>query len=170
MNRTRKLAVFLLLFLAGAAGFGLRLYQAGYRINLSPSVPTGIWRVEAGRPEKDDYAAVSPSSHPGYGLAVERGYLPGFSPMLKRIIASEGDIIDYDEEEKSVTVNGEYVMMTEIMSEDTEGRSLPRASFPATLRKGEIWLSSENIRGYDSRYFGPVPADILQKAVPVWIF
>jgi type IV secretory pathway protease TraF len=78
--------------------------------------------------------------------------------------------VDYSEEEKAVTVNGEYVLMTEIISQDTEGRPLPGASFPVTLRKGEVWLSSENIRGYDSRYFGPVSEDVLRRAVPVWIF
>jgi type IV secretory pathway protease TraF len=60
--------------------------------------------------------------------------------------------------------------MTEIISQDTEGRPLPKASFPVTLRKGEVWLSSENIRGYDSRYFGPVSEDVLRRAAPVWIF
>jgi conjugative transfer signal peptidase TraF len=120
--------------------------------------------------EKTDYVVVSPNSHQGYELAIGRGYLPGFSPMLKRVVAVEGDVVDYDEKEKAVTVNGEYIMMTEIISQDTEGRKLPKASFPVTLRRGEIWLSSENIRGYDSRYFGPVSEDILRKAAPVWIF
>jgi conjugative transfer signal peptidase TraF len=146
------------------------LYHAGYRINLSPSVPTGIWRIVEGDHEKGSYVAVSPSGHPGYRLAVERGYLPGFSPMLKRVAATEGDIVNYDEEEKAVTVNEEYIMMSEIISQDTEGRPLPRASFPAKLRSGQVWLSSENIRGYDSRYFGPVSEDILRKAAPFWIF
>jgi conjugative transfer signal peptidase TraF len=170
MRRTRKLAVFLLLLLSSIAGSALRLYHAGYRINLSPSVPTGIWRIVEGGHEKGGYAAVSPNAHYGYSLAVERSYLPGFSPMLKRVAAAEGDVIDYDEEEKAVTVNGEYIMMTEIISRDTEGRPLPRASFPVTLERGQVWLSSENIRGYDSRYFGPVSSDILRRATPVWIF
>jgi conjugative transfer signal peptidase TraF len=170
MKRIRKLAVVLLLCLSGAAGSGLRLYHAGYRINLSPSVPAGIWRIREGGHARGDYVVVSPSNHLGYRLAVERGYLPEFSPMLKRVVAAEGDVVDYDEEERAVTVNGEYIMMTEILSRDTEGRVLPKTLFPVKLRRGEAWLSSENIRGYDSRYFGPVSEDILQRAVPVWIF
>jgi conjugative transfer signal peptidase TraF len=166
----RKFAIVLSLLLSILAGSGLRLHRAGYRINLSPSVPTGIWKIEDGGHKKGDYVVVSPSDHYGYRLAVERGYLPGFSPMLKRIVAVEGDTVDYDEGEKAVTVNGEYVLMTEIISQDTEGRPLPETTFPMTLQKGEVWLSSENIRGYDSRYFGPVSEDILRKAAPVWIF
>ena len=170
MKRTRNFALCLLLCLSGAAGSGLSLYHAGYRLNLSPSVPTGIWRIQDGGHKKGDYVVVSPSDHHGYKLAVERGYLPGFSPMLKRIVALEGDFVSYDRQEKAVTVNGEYILMTEIISKDTEERPLPEASFPVTLRKGEVWLASENIRGYDSRYFGPISEDIFRKAAPVWIF
>jgi type IV secretory pathway protease TraF len=101
---------------------------------------------------------------------MERGYLNNFTPMLKRVVATEGDIVDYSEEERAVLINGNYLFMTEIFSEDTEGRTLPRASFPTLLKKGEVWLSSENIRGYDSRYFGPVSQDILQRAVLIWRF
>ena len=82
----------------------------------------------------------------------------------------EGDFVSYDRREKSVTVNGDYVLMTEILSQDTEGRPMRGAFFPARLKKSQVWLSYENIRGYDSRYFGPVSSDILRKATPVWTF
>jgi type IV secretory pathway protease TraF len=101
---------------------------------------------------------------------MERGYLRGLTPMLKRVAAAEGDLVSYDERERAITVNGRYIPMTEILSRDTEGRPLPRPSFPARLGKGDVWLSSENIRGYDSRYFGPVSEDLLKKAEPFWIF
>jgi conjugative transfer signal peptidase TraF len=146
-----------------------------YRINLSPSVPTGIWKMKGKNAEESgdirgEYVVVKASAHPGYPLAVERGYLHDLTPMLKRVAATEGDLVSYDEGERAVTVNGEYVPMTEVLSRDTEGRLLPRASFPLILKKGEVWLSSENIRGYDSRYFGPVSADLLRKAISIWIF
>jgi type IV secretory pathway protease TraF len=90
--------------------------------------------------------------------------------MLKRVVAVEGDFVSYDRQERSVTVNGGYVLMTEILSQDTEGRPMSSAFFPVWLQDRQVWLSSENIRGYDSRYFGPVSSDILRKATPVWIF
>ena len=148
-------------------------YQSGYRVNLSPCVPTGIWKIVSLRYDvdsPDEYVVVSASDHWGYKLAMERGYLSNFSPMLKRVTASEADIVDYDEEERAVMVNGNYLFMTEIFSEDMEGRTLPRASFPALLKREEVWLSSESIRGYDSRYFGPVSKDVLQGAIPIWKF
>jgi conjugative transfer signal peptidase TraF len=153
--------------------FAVWAYQSGYRINLSPSVPTGIWKIVSRRYDvdsPDEYAVVSASEHFGYRLAMERGYLSDFTPMLKRAAATEADVIDYDEKEKAVTVNGAYLFATEIFSKDTEGQVLPRPFFPMLLRREEVWLSSENIRGYDSRYFGPVSQDVLQGAVLIWKF
>lgn len=149
--------------------FALVAYDAGYRINISPSVPVGIWKI-AGPVTKDGYVVVTAGDHPGYRLAAERGYLIDRMPMLKRVVGTKGDIISYDVTERALTVNGRYIFMTEILSKDTEGRPLPAASFPVSLEAGEAWLSSENIRGYDSRYFGPVSEDILRGVTPLWIF
>ena len=174
MKKTRTFAaIVFLLCCVYVSMFVAWAYQSGYRVNLSPSVPTGIWKIISccnGVNSLYEYVVVSASDHWGYKLAMERGYLSNFTPMLKRVAATAGDIVDYSEEERAVTVNGNYLFMTEIFSEDTEGRTLPRASFPILLRKREIWLSSENIRGYDSRYFGPVSQDILQGAILVWKF
>jgi conjugative transfer signal peptidase TraF len=164
-------AVVLAVTLVSVAAWG-----AGYRVNLSPSVPRGVWKVMAQpeEPQKGAYAVVpnddDESKNPGYRLAAERGYLVSPMPMLKRVVAVEGDFVSYDRRERAVTVNGGYVPMTEILSQDTEGRPMPGAFFPARLKKSQVWLSSENIRGYDSRYFGPVSSDILRKAAPVWTF
>jgi type IV secretory pathway protease TraF len=127
------------------------------------------------KPQRGSYVVVpndadDESKNPGYRLAVERGYLVNPMPMLKRIVAVEGDFVSYDKQENAVTVNGGYVLMTEILSQDTEGRPMPSAFFPLWLQERQAWLSSENIRGYDSRYFGPVSSDILRKATPIWIF
>lgn len=89
---------------------------------------------------------------------------------MKKVTASSGDVIDYDTEEESVTVNGEYLPYTKILSEDTQGRPLYGTKFPIILKKGQVWLSSENVRGYDSRYFGPVSGELIIKAIPVLLF
>jgi conjugative transfer signal peptidase TraF len=175
--KTKKLWVFIIILCSLTVAIAYRTELRGIRIririNLSPSVPTGIWRIldaEESGDARSGYVVVKPNDHPGYRLAVERSYLNDLTPMLKCVAATEGDVVDYDEEERAITVNGSYIMMSEILSEDTEGRPLPRASFPVALKKGEVWLSSENIRGYDSRYFGPASADLLQRAEPVWKF
>lgn len=143
--------------------------QEGYRVNTTPSVPVGLWRI-AGKAEKNGYVFVTAFEHPGYRMAAERGYLTDGKAMVKRVVATEGDLVSYDASERAVTVNGAYIPMTEILSRDTEGRDLPAASFPRRLVSGEAWLSSENVRGYDSRYFGPVPLEALQGARLLWEF
>ena len=165
----QKFAVAFVLFVSCVIALSFGAYSVGYRINISPSVPTGLWKVE-GAVEKNGYAVVAANEHHGYRLAVERGYLQNFMPMLKRIVATAGDVVSYDVEERAVTVNGAYILMTEIYSQDTEGKPLPSANFPVRLNKDEVWLSSEHIRGYDSRYFGAISQDILQGAKPVWLW
>jgi conjugative transfer signal peptidase TraF len=177
MNKKRKqiaaiICTYIFVF-AMSCLLAYREQSRSYRINLSPSVPTGIWKIteiEKSGDVKNEYVVVRANDHPGYLLAVERGYLHDLTPLLKRVVATEGDLVSYDEKEQAVTVNGAYVPITEILSRDTEGRALPRAAFPVRIKQGEAWLSSENIRGYDSRYFGPVSTDLLQRATSVWIF
>jgi conjugative transfer signal peptidase TraF len=161
----------------GMAFVSLAAYGAGYRINLSPSVPRGVWKIaeQTEQPQRGGYVVVpndadDESKNPGYRLAAERGYLVSPMPMLKRVAAAEGDFVSYDQAERAVTVNGGYVLMTEILSRDTEGRPMPSAPYPVWLEERQVWLTSENTRGYDSRYFGPVSSDILRKALPIWTF
>jgi conjugative transfer signal peptidase TraF len=160
-------------FLPGV--FALFIFCAwglGYRINTSYSVPVGLWQIApvSGTARRGDYAVVPPEARPLRRFASERGYLRDEGSMLKKVAAAEGDAVDYDAAARSVTINGEPLFYTEILSEDSKGRPLRGAKFPVRLGKGEVWLSSENIRGYDSRYFGPVSADLLIKAVPVLLF
>jgi type IV secretory pathway protease TraF len=65
-------------------------YAAGIRVNLSRSMPIGIWRVDGapGRLPKDCYVTVSPKDNPGYELALERGYLfsNNHPKLLKEIL------------------------------------------------------------------------------------
>jgi conjugative transfer signal peptidase TraF len=171
-RHARRVALLYILFFLCVVFVSVTAYAAGIRINLSRSLPIGIWRVDgtSERSQRDCYVTVSPNGNPGYELALERGYLYSNSHMLKKIVAVEGDIVSYDVVERSVTVNGDHVFRTEILSQDTEGRPLPAAHYPVSLTERQVWLSSENIRGYDSRYFGPVSSDLLRKATPIWIF
>ena len=146
-------------------------YGAGYRINTTPSVARGLWRIHPHvEPQRYDYVAVSPHGNPGLEFGVKRGYITEHTILLKKIVATEGDYVCYDVNERAVTVNGNPILATEILSQDAAGRPLQGADFPVLLKEGQVWLSSEYIRGYDSRYFGPVSLDILTKATPVWVF
>jgi conjugative transfer signal peptidase TraF len=164
----KKLCIFLILYLS----FGFYFSKARYRLNDTYSVPPGIWKIDskAGGVRKGDYAAIPPEAQPAYQFAVGRGYLNKGKFLLKKIAAVSGDVVDYDDETKSVTVNGEWLPHTAVSSADSAGRPLRGTKFPVRLKTGEAWVSSENIRGFDSRYFGPVSADLVIKAVPIFLF
>jgi len=160
-----------LLFCMAGALFFFAAYVLGFRINISPSTPRGLWLIQPHTAfGVGDFVSVSPHGNPGYAFALERGFFRPNSVMLKLIIAAEGDLVDYDYYERAITVNGHHISATQILPYDSQGRPLFPASFPVTLSGQQVWLSSEFIRGFDSRYFGPVYSGALTKAVPVWVF
>ena len=145
-------------------------YIAGYRYNLSSSVPKGLWKLHAHEPVyKGDFVAIPPNVNPGMESGVKNGYFHRNSTLLKLIIAGEGDCVDYDVLNERLTVNGQPVPFTKIYSADSRNNPMPVLSFPITLQRGQVWLSSEHQGGFDSRYFGPVSLDALIKATPRWI-
>lgn len=159
-KKWRRAAWFLLLFAAAT----FIVYGLGYRLNLTHSVPIGLWRIDGGEVHREGYAQVAANTQPWYLLGVKRKYYQSGARLLKKVVALEGDIVDYDSTEKLLTVNGKFVPLTEIVSRDSAGRNMPQMSFPVRLGAREAWLASENKRGYDSRYFGPVSLDLLRPA------
>ena len=160
-KKWRRAALFLLLFAVAT----FILYGLGYRLNLTHSVPIGLWRIEDdGEVRREGYVQVAANTQPWYLLGVERKYYQSGARLLKKVVALEGDIVNYDTTEKLLSVNGKFVPLTEIASRDSAGRDMPQMSFPVRLGTGEAWLTSENKQGYDSRYFGPVSLDLLQSA------
>lgn len=143
----------------------LAAYGLGFRWNYSWSVPIGLWRLEDRRIiRRGDYVQVSPNASVWYRLGVEREYYREGAYLLKKVVAIEADLVSYDLAEKSLTVGGAFIPISEIRSRDVMGRAMPSPQFPVRLKHGEAWLSSDNERGYDSRYFGPVSLELLRPA------
>lgn len=112
------------------------------RINLTPSMPRGFYRLVPGKPVKGDL--VSFCLHGKFAdLARKRGYLQagscsnGLRPLLKRLVAMPGDSIQIK------TLNIHLV--------DSQGLAKHDGSF-------------------DSRYFGLVPLESLQRVEPLLVF
>ena len=159
-KKWQKVALWLALFSVSI----FIIHGLGYRVNFTHSVPVGLWKLENGAILREGYVQVETNPQAWYLLGVERKYYRPGARLLKKVVALEGDIIDYDTTEKLLTVNGRFVPLTETVSRDSAGRNMPQMSFPVRLGAGEAWLTSENKRGYDSRYFGPVSLDLLQPA------
>jgi conjugative transfer signal peptidase TraF len=169
----------LLLFLAGAGGVIAALvavgYMGGFRLNLTPSEPLGLWRiVTLQRPvEVGDLVFICPPATASFEEARRRGYVrrglcpSGFAPLIKTVAALPGQHIEIG---ANVTVDGTPLAPSIVRASDGEGRPItPFKTGIVPLRN--LFLHSSFASSYDSRYFGPVPdTGLLGLARPVLTF
>lgn len=139
---------------------------AGLYINLTGSMTRGIWKayeIPIGTPLKGEAVIVKRGGLPSDGRLVKCRYL------LKRVAAIEGDIVDYNAANERVCINGTPLPNSKIFPSGKNGLTLPHPEYPYAVPKDCVYLSSEHIYGYDSRYFGPAPlCSVIATARPVW--
>lgn len=152
----------------------LLMSKTGIWINLTSSMPPGIYLQQERSFNKNDYV-ISCLPKEASVISHERGYL-GYgkcymhtAPVGKKLIALEGDHALIDE--RGIHINGELLKNTSPMKYDGEGRAMSHAHIKRKLEKNEILLALDNPRSFDSRYFGVVPRENLQaKIVPLYLF
>ena len=152
----------------------LFLSQTGLWINLTSSMPPGIYVQEQSEIKRNDYV-ISCLPKEVASISYQRGYL-GYgncylhtAPVGKKLVAMEGDLaqIDYN----GIRVNGKLIKGTKPSAFDGKGRIMEIKQFKRKLAKNEILLALENPRSYDSRYFGAISDKELQaKIVPLYLF
>jgi len=141
------------IFAAGAA--------AGFRINMTPSEPLGLWRIHPlERPVAvGDRVFICPPATSQFVEARARGYLrhglcpSGVAPLIKTVIAVEGQRIEIDED---VRVDSRRIPKSRVVGADGKGRVL-RAYSGGIVPAGTVFLYSPYVASWDSRYFGPIP-------------
>ena len=146
----------------------------GARLNVTRSLPPGLYWVVDRPIERDAYVRFCPPDKGAFALAMERGYLsdngacPGGSPMIKRVAGVAGDSVEAAE--AGVTINGQRLPLSAFRRTDGLGRPMPQPSRgERRLRDSELWVMSDtNDRSFDSRYFGPIDrAWVKEVLVPV---
>lgn len=160
---------------AAVAAVSIVMVANGVRINLTTSVPPGIY---VARPD-GAYVAVCLEGEASR-LAKDRRYLQrgvcpgGLAPILKMVVARPGDVVQITA--SGVSVNGRTLPDTTPRDRDSRGRLMPsllmgKTAYTATMQEGELWISSSyNPASYDSRYYGPVLARQVQaRLAPLWI-
>lgn len=173
--RQRKIAIGTLAVGAGTLlALAIVGFWGGLRLNLTPSYPLGIWRIQPIDREAvvGDLVFICPPDTQAFVLGVERGYLPaglcpgGKGPLIKRVIAVAGQVIGIKD---TVIIDGAVLPNSGVRSTDAEGRPLPRFA-GGQVPVGFVFLHSDFGGSYDSRYFGPLPADgILGLATSVYV-
>ncbi len=147
---------------------------AGLRVNLSGSMPIGLYRVSTEPAARGamvlaclplDVAVVARSR--GY---VSRGTCPGATaPIGKLVLAMVGDSVEVTAE--GLLVNGRPVRNTKPLAVDAAGRSLQRIRDGTYIvGQDQVWLYSPySKRSFDSRYFGPLALSCIRNRVlPLW--
>lgn len=135
------------------------LYAYGVRVNLSPSLPRGIWQIQKGNNLRiGDSVVLDKSAIPNnrVNLVKDVGALP------KDVMTRQGDV---------VYRNGIVMPLSTIHAVNSNGEKIYCVGYPVVVPAGHIWLSSRHERGYDSRYFGPVPIQhVIGKVKPLWVW
>jgi type IV secretory pathway protease TraF len=160
-TRFRNVAVICSVFFVIPAA----LVNLGLRFNISPShVPIGFWRA-------------CPADEIGVGDIVTFDifdvyiYNPGAfdermakkitTKFIKRVAALPGAIITKSGDE--ISVNGETYPLAL-----ADGHIRGNVDYPLIVPLGAVWMLSNSLLSYDSRYYGPVPMDsIIEKNKPL---
>ena len=153
MTRDKNLFCRLALIAALAVSVSFIPYAAmrfaGLYINLTGSMTRGIWKayeIPIGTPLK------------GEAVIVKLGGLPSDERLVKcRYLF------------KRVCINGTPLPNSNIFPRGRNEITLPHPEYPYAVPNDCVYLSSEHIYGYDSRYFGPAPlCSVIAMARPVW--
>lgn len=141
--------------LAALCALGAGAKEAGWRVNITGSLPGVFYRV-SDNPRVGDYVqfcppfvvSAIPDAKPGEASC------HGKVPLLKRVVAVEGDTVSVDD--AGVAINGRRLANSTPRAWASDGAPLPSARGEYLLRRGEVWVAGEHPDSFDSRYYGPV--------------
>lgn len=148
---------------------------AGLRLNLTGSLPVGLYLAARGAPTRGALVLVClPPQVAAFARA--RGYVPrggacpgGAVPAGKRVLALAGDTIAVTP--TGLLVNGVPVPNSRALARDRRGRPLRSLAVGRyQVGRDELWvLSSYSRLSFDSRYFGAVRlSDVRGRLLPLW--
>jgi conjugative transfer signal peptidase TraF len=136
---------------------------AGLRINLTSSMPLGIYRVVVMHPRSVHMGMLVAVCAPAKAAEVarRRGYLLKGAcayeteTLLKKVVAVSGDEVDVTA--KGLVVDGRLLPNSAALVADHAARTL--AAWPIGRQRvadGMLWVYANHRRSWDSRYWGPV--------------
>jgi len=132
--------------------------------NGSASAPIGFYRVEYGPVSKGDLVLVRLPEW-AERLVEEHRYLPPGVPLIKRIVATKGDMVC--RMGRKISINSDDV--AEVLDTDSQGRAMPYWIGCWRLERGQYFLLQDHPRSFDSRYLGPFDRSfIVGKAIPMF--
>ena len=170
MNKTRKTAVIILII--GAVI--ISLFASGILVlNITASVPRGIWLQINGPLEAGDFVTLPPEAFkiPEWLPNVYREKIlsEGSLNFLKEVGGLPGDLIELGKFSLT-SINGVLIPNSAPMSRDSLGNNLKPFALPIKLASDEVWLVSTSPGGFDSRYLGPAKLSKCKRVIPLLTF
>lgn len=143
--------------------------QPRYYINLSPSEPRGLYKVEAfhGSLQTGDMVIFDvPEQVRPYVYG--RDWVPADRPLLKHVGAIPGDVFCVTD--TAAYINGGYLGPVSMV--DSKGRPMPVLRGSYQIEEGYFFpVATMQARSFDGRYFGAVPTNLIRnKVIPVITF
>lgn len=83
--------------------------------------------------------------------------------FIKVVGAIAGDQIS--KVENKVTINGKILQNAVIHTHYHNGETRCKIQYPLTIPSGHVWLITDTEFSFDSRYFGPVPENLISARV-----
>lgn len=168
----------LLLIILLGTGILYVLYNLGFRLNISSSLPMGVWQIsKLHRPlHKGDIVWFCPPDTEIFKLAYRRSYIPHgncsnrAAHLLKPVAALYRDVVAFSEQ--GLVINDILIPNSKPKRRDALNRLLWSAhTGTETVQDGMMWVvSSYNSDSFDSRYFGSIPVSAVEGiAHPVFI-
>ena len=167
MMKTKRRGLLLLIMTVAVISISVSLLQTPLLIwNTTTSLPKGLYRIHSGYALGDIIAFdIPPNILP---LVRERGWIPDYDRLLKRVVAVGGDTLCF--RDQAIFINGQYADQRSLL--DSQQRPMPQLTGCQQLNSQQVWvmLIGQPL-SLDSRYFGAVDtATIYGKAVPIFTY
>ncbi len=162
-----RLCIVIMAFLV----IGTVLWQEGYRINMTPSMPKGLYKKSADtKIQHGDIVSFCLGSDFAL-MAKERGFLQAgmcpseVQPLLKYVAGLEGDMVEITEKGICITPTGSSVgcLWFGVQKRDRHGSTLKSFLQEGIIKQGQALLMTPHKGSFDGRYFGTVSVNTLTK-------
>lgn len=118
----------------------LLFYFGGFYFNYTKSMPLGLYQEVNSTLNKNDIIILK--------IPQKK------ESLLKKIMALKGDIVEVNT--NGIFINDILMPNSKIFAFDSKGNPLEFKPFKYKLKEHELFVMGENIKSYDSRYFGVV--------------
>lgn len=161
-NRFRNVAVLSIAVFSFALAVGAAFYCSGFRINLTPSLPVGIWKINEQFTEikKGDIVWFAPTKAIAQ-FGIKRNYLVetrgcenNCIPLIKQVYGLPGDTFGFDND--LIRINDHQIENAKRRQTDSQGRPMPKLS-DGRVPQDHLFVLTLNSHSFDSRYYGTIP-------------